>query len=98
MTLAEMKRRLVVGTRFTCIENTYRPELNGQLRVVTKRGATYIRWRPAEIESARDSWTDFPKAAHITASTDDRVTFRLFPDRPDTVTFEIPASALTRIP
>lgn len=42
MTLAELKRKLIVGTRYEIIEHNFHPECNGQIRQVTKRGKTIM--------------------------------------------------------
>jgi hypothetical protein len=94
MTLAELKRRLTVGKEFTCVENTYRPELNGQKRVVVKAQTVSIKWTWDGDDDGRGSWTEFPKARDIVSSTDDTITWRMFPSDPwrdHTVTLRVPA-------
>lgn len=44
-TVKATKARLVVGARLLCVENKYRPELNGRTRIVTQVGATVWRWK-----------------------------------------------------
>jgi hypothetical protein len=62
---ADVKRRLQIGTVLECVENTYRPELNGTRRIVTKVQGNAIRWRNTdEAPDARPSWTPFPPASN----------------------------------
>lgn len=44
-TAKDVKSRLVPGTRLLCVENTYRPQLNGTTRVVVSAGVTVWQWR-----------------------------------------------------
>lgn len=50
------------GAQFVCIENTLRPELNGQMRTIDRVQAKSFRWLTPE---GCASWTDIPKAADI---------------------------------
>ena len=45
-TFTGWKRRIGVGTKLLCVEQTHQPKLIGQTRVVNKVGATYIRTDP----------------------------------------------------
>lgn len=85
MTLAEFKRRLAVGATFTCTENTFKPELKGQRRVVTKVQSTSFAWQIVGVTGAFLSdgvratfWTDLPKAKDV-----------MHPEHADSVTFKI---------
>ena len=44
-TLAAIKRRMLPGARLLCVENTYRPALNGSLRTVVRSGPGAWRFR-----------------------------------------------------
>lgn len=70
-TIKEAKQRMIVGTRLLCIQNTYRPALNGTYRVVTKMGATTWKYRGDGDE--KDSYSVWPSGIKI---IDDN-TFRL---------------------
>jgi hypothetical protein len=59
--LAELKRNIHVGTQLRCIENTYRPELNGTLRTVVKTQGNAFVWRMEG--DTRNSWTNYEKAS-----------------------------------
>lgn len=41
-TIKDVKARMTPGTRLVCVENTYRPELNGTERVVQKSGPSVV--------------------------------------------------------
>lgn len=62
-TAKEAKARLTPGTRLLCIENTYRPELNGRTRVVVKAGATVWQWR--HEDDAAISYSDLPAGIRV---------------------------------
>ncbi len=44
-TLAELKRRIQPGVKLLCVENTYRPELNGKTRVVCRVQTNAFTWK-----------------------------------------------------
>lgn len=72
-TLADIKRRIAVGVRLECTAQTYRPELIGQLRIVTKVKGNQFAWkRPTDGEN---SWTRWPKAREVKVIDAD--TFRM---------------------
>ena len=51
------RARIVPGVVLECIENTYRPELNGAKRVVLKVGTTVWLFRPVDgSEISRSEW------------------------------------------
>lgn len=95
MTITELKARLPVGAVFTCVENTYRPELNGGRRLVVKAQTDGIFWRQlvstgtTDISAESKSWTPFPKARDIVKSDEDTVTFKLGVDD-HTLTLDLP--------
>jgi len=60
-TLTELKRTLKPGTRIRCIENTYRPELNGKLRLVTRTQTNGFYWMADD--AMKESWTPYCKAS-----------------------------------
>jgi hypothetical protein len=58
--LAELKRTIKPGLRLRCIENTYRPELNGKIRTVCRVQTNAFTWKTEEaheikINSLRDA-------------------------------------------
>ena len=59
-TLTDVKRRIRDGVRLVCVSNTRRPELNGQLRTVTKAQINGFFWL-ADGDHRR-YWTPYPKA------------------------------------
>jgi hypothetical protein len=57
MTLTEIKRRMLPGVRLLCVNNTYRPELNGTMRTVVQSGPSVWRWRlDGDKQLARSEW------------------------------------------
>lgn len=77
-TFTGWKRRIGVGTKLLCVEQTHQPKLIGQMRVVNKVGATYIRTDP-------NFWTHWPKAQHVTMLDDDTAKWPIWPDQPEKV-------------
>jgi len=71
--LAGLKRRMRVGTRLICVENSKRPELNGKRREVVKVQTNGFYWTTEG--DTRRCWTEYPKANLVTWVDDD--TFRL---------------------
>jgi hypothetical protein len=67
--LAELKRTIQVGTRLRCIENTYRPELNGKTRIVTRIQTNGFWWKHEKTDE-HESWTHYPKAQLFTFDGD----------------------------
>lgn len=65
--LAELRRRIVVGTTLQCVMNSRRPELNGRMRTVVKVQTNGFYWtEDGDDTRAKDDrrfWTDYPKAA-----------------------------------
>lgn len=78
-TLSSFKRSVKSGTPMLCVENTYRPELNGQNRTILKVGPTVIKW--VGNGDGRTSRTDWPLACNVLSVSDNEITFRLFPGR-----------------
>lgn len=66
MSLATLKRRIQVGTKLVCIQNTLRPVLDGEYREVIKVQTNGFWWRTAIMAPGKRAWTDYPKAAGIT--------------------------------
>lgn len=62
MKLAEIKRHIQVGSKVLCVENTYRPELNGRERTIVKTQTNAFVWSDG-VESR--SWTRYPKASGV---------------------------------
>ncbi len=65
-TMADIKRRIRKGVVICCIENTKRPELNGQSRRVSHTQGNAFTWRllgAPETESR--SWTYYPPAKTV---------------------------------
>jgi hypothetical protein len=66
---AAAKRRIQPGTRLLCVENTYRPELDGTDRTVVKVQTNGFYWTMAPTtqvpNSDRRNWTRYPKAADV---------------------------------
>jgi hypothetical protein len=75
MTLKEFKSRFKVGGRFECVENTKRPELNGDIRTILKVQTESVCYS-SERMSGR-CWTAFPKARDIVSVEGDTVKFRM---------------------
>lgn len=63
--LAELKRAIKPGVRLRCIENTYRPELNGKSRVVVRVQTNAFTWKH-ETGPSTESWTNYEKASAYT--------------------------------
>ena len=64
-TLADIKRRIAVGTRLKCVENTLRPVLNGTTREVKRVLTVAFTWSQEGEANLRDSWTHYPKASGV---------------------------------
>ena len=93
MRLTELRSRIHVGTRITCIQNTYNPKLANSVRVVEKvqRNGYWFR-----VDGKRVFGSLPERASQIVDSTGDTLTFRLFPKDPDsshTVTIRIEAKS-----
>jgi len=66
-TMAELKRRILVGTRLRCVENTKRPELNGSTRIVVRTLGNAFVWQFDDGNpETRHSWSYYPKASGLT--------------------------------
>ena len=88
-TLADLRRRIAVGMRLLCIENTYRPELNGRVREITRARASLFYWKnPGD---AQDSTTHLPKASELQWVDADTFRIDLFGDRTHSVTLRFVA-------
>lgn len=62
-TLAAIKRRMLPGARLLCVENTYRPALNGSLRTVVKSGPG--AWKFTVDGDDKVSVGFWPKASEV---------------------------------
>jgi len=65
---ADIKRRFALGVVLECVENTYRPEINGTLRRIEKVQTNAIACTAAPgVTAARGAlfWTPFPKASGV---------------------------------
>ena len=77
-TLDQVKAVLSEGAVIRTVENTYRPELNGTRRRVTKLGRTYFRYEMLDGEQVGTvGYTNLPLARDVLEVTDEQVTFRL---------------------
>lgn len=76
MTFTQWKKRIQVGTQLLCVSNTYRPDLDGQVRVVDKVQTNTVR-------CVGNSWTHWPKAADVTFLDEDTASWPLLPMDPD---------------
>lgn len=63
--LAALKRRMKVGAKLLCVENTKRPELNGRFREVVKVQTNSFAWVHDDDGGDKRSWTDYPKATGL---------------------------------
>lgn len=72
MSLARFKRSIKVGTRLLCVQNTYRPELNGLERKVVKVQGNGFYWT-GDPKNTRPSFTDYPPAKGCTWTADDTI-------------------------
>lgn len=65
--LAELKRRIKVGTTLLCVKNSKRPEFDGQMRTVVKSQGNGFYWSQdgddTRPKDDRRFWTEYPKAA-----------------------------------
>lgn len=73
--LAGLKRRIAVGTRLLCVENSKRPELNGRKRTVVKVQGNGFYWTEDGGDASKRFWTEYPKASLV--AWEDADTFRL---------------------
>lgn len=68
--LAELRRRIVVGTTLQCVKNSRRPELDGRMRTVVKVQTNGFYWTEDGDDTRkaddRRFWTEYPKAALMT--------------------------------
>lgn len=71
MKLSEFKRLIKDGRVFECRENTFRPELNGQERMITKAQGNGFFWTVTADTDGKRYWTEMPKAADILEGTSD---------------------------
>lgn len=87
--LADLNRHVQPGTRFRCVENTYRPELNGTTRTVTRVQTNGFYWRIDGGTDPRESWTMYPKAALFQFDGSHRFAFALETRNNDIVRLEL---------
>jgi len=59
-TFADFNRRIALGVRLLTVRNTYRPELDGKEREVTRVQTNGFWWRVRD--DSRESFTRYPKA------------------------------------
>lgn len=86
-TFTDLKRRLVVGQRLLCVENTYRPELNGSIRTIIRVLATQIVWTWEGSKKPNEpNWTRWPGAKQFTFIDADTFSFALETKNNDRVT------------
>lgn len=83
MTLSEFKKKVKAGDEPLCVKNTYRPELDGTTRKLTKVGPS-VMLGTFEGTPFRTEW---PKASDVLEVTETRITFRLGRDD-HTITLE----------
>lgn len=93
---ADIKRRIRTGIVLTCVENTKRPELNGQARRVTHTQGNAFTWRLVGApETENRSWTFYPPAKMVKILDADTFTMALTDAwghvTPETVTFRFVA-------
>lgn len=77
-TFAGWKRRIGIGTRLLCVEQTHQPKLVGETRTVNKVQTVGIRCDP-------NFWTHWPKAQHVTMVDENTAKWPLWPDKPEKV-------------
>lgn len=81
MKLTELQNRIKVGVVLLCVENTYRPELNGTRRIITKTQKASYRCNQLNSDGLPDGktfWGDLPtRAGDIVSSNGDTVTWRM---------------------
>lgn len=65
-TLASIKRRIKFGTKILCVENTYRPELNGTVRTVVKAQGNgfFSTLGDSSPGTSKRFWTEYSKAKY----------------------------------
>ncbi len=92
-TLADLKRRLVVGQHLLCVENTYRPDLNGTRRIIIRVLTNQIVWTlPDSAKPEEQNWTRWPKASAFTFLDADTFRFTLDARTGDSVTLRFVAA------
>lgn len=77
-TFAGWKRRIGIGTKLLCVEQTHRPELVGETRIVNKVMTVGIRTDP-------DFYTTWPKAQHVTMLDENTARWPIRQDTPDKI-------------
>lgn len=70
ITLKEFQSLITDGRKFSCVENTRRPQLNGQDRKIVKAQRNGWFWRTVNDPNDDGSrkWSDMPKASDIISS------------------------------
>jgi hypothetical protein len=70
ISLKTFKSLIRDGAVYTCVENTFKPELNGQERIITKAQTNGWFWVLAldTDDQPKRFWTDMPTAADILES------------------------------
>ena len=94
--LDEIRAAVRPDTILECVENTYRPELNGSLRVVTSVRRASYEWRPLGVPEAAPSWAPLPTRVRDVTRVDDGWRFPLAKRPPHTVTIRVAADGATK--
>jgi len=81
--VADMKRRLKVGGRLLCVENTYQTKLNGGIRTIVRVLGNQI---VCDSDTVKHFWTRWPPAKDFTFIDADTFQFKLDTKDPHTVT------------
>jgi len=89
--LDEIRAAVQPDTVLECVENTYRPELNGSLRVVTRVRQASYEFRPLGVPEGATSWAPLPTRVRDVTRVDDGWRFPLAKRPPHTVTIRVVA-------
>ncbi len=82
-TVADLKRRIQVGTRLRCLQNTYVPTLTGTERTVTQIQSNGYWFHREGAGATPRAWMDFPKASQVTWLDADTFRIQLDSARPE---------------
>ena len=83
-TLADLKRRILPGTRLRCLRNTSRPTLDGGEREVVRVQGNAFTWVLLGQKTAQtESWTYYPKAKGLWWIDDNTFEMQLSEHRPE---------------
>ena len=75
-TLASWKRGTKAGDVLLCVENTYRPEINGTRRYLNQVGPSVVVCTLEDQES-RNYRMEWPKASDVLSVTDEEITYKI---------------------